>query len=338
MRTILARNWLDNTRSVDIELTTYCDVGCIACARINNELYDVHSQVWKKVFTSDIHDLNIVQVRFTSKWGDPLSHPDFLDILDVLYEQKSDVTVIVETSFHYHDQDFYKKLARSLRRFEDCKVSTHVYGTGDLHQKFRKNSSFDKVKTHTQVLTKMRVFVYWAVPTFQYNQDDVPNILSNAVISRVGGLSTREFWGEVWKLDTEPGYTEGAPLPDWLQKADDGTDIDEDWGRRPFIEPVGNEDYLDDCQSLFNQSVWIDPWGGVWPCYALGKYSMETNDIDGKIIDKTVDHYGVFNNVNNNSLKDILQHKWYTSDLPNSQETKPWEACKKECNICDRKV
>lgn len=331
----MTRDWEDSV-NIEMDITTRCDVGCISCARINPYMFEHHNNVWRRLFTEDFLDLNVETITFTSKWGDPLAHPDFMEMLDVLYDNIPDCTVSIESSLAYHDEDYYRALGKSLRRFPDSRVSTCVYGTGDLHQKFRTGSDFETVERHTKTLARMRVFVFWHFVVFNYNQDDLDNVLSHAVNCRVGGLATREFWNEkIYVQKTADGL---ESQPEWLQYPNDYEPLTEDWGHKPFPEPNMNEEFADgeECNSLRNRSIWIDAWGGVWPCYAIGKNSMELQHPEGTEIERVFDIHGRFNNVNTKKLREILQHTWFKEILPQRQETKPYVACKKECNLCDR--
>ncbi len=327
------KNWVKNTVNIELELTSQCEVNCIACARNINGFVNKHFDQWEKLIRNDLNAINLQGITFTSNWGDPLDHPKFLEILELLLECYPDIKVQITSSLHYGNEDFYYKLASILTQFQDAKIITNIYGTGDLHCIFRRNSDFEKVKVATTILAKNNTKVYWKFPIFKFNREDVDNIYDEAEACGVCNLEAISFSNNS-KYNHLINQTDGKADSLWLLPPEDPEyDFVENWGNHGFVQLTRNKKFDGNCESMYRKSVWIDPWGGVWPCYGLGKFSMENEDLDGVVIDDAIDKYGFFNNLSEYSIIEILNHEWYTTILPSSQDTMPWQACKKECDI-----
>lgn len=333
----MVKSWASNTQHVDIELTTICNVGCIACARINNNHMDRNFQDWKTFITRDLSQIDLKRVTFTSFWGDPLSNPDFLPFLDLLAQRHPSIVVEIKTSLNYGDESFYKELATVCNKFTRARVLTYVYGVDDLHTRFRKNANFDNLKLATKTLSQLGVSVFWKMPLFKYNQDNFQELTSVAEECGVYKIESVQYHNDSIFGSGIVALGDEAVQASLEPPVNPSFD-DEDFGNQPWQPTQKNSDFEDDCPSLEDKSIWIDPWGGVWPCYALGKYSMDVENPDGLIIDRSIEQFGYFNNLNNNSLMNILQHKWFVDVLPTAQAVKPWRTCQQECDICGTEV
>ena len=330
--TLMDRNWLSNTANIELELSTECNVDCAACARINNDLYNKHFEYWQRLFQDDLKDVSLKCITFTSHWGDPLSHPDIVKIIDLISQTHPDVVIEITTSLNYGNEVFYQNLGAALAKFKHARILTNVYGNHHSHKIFRRCGDLNNVILASKTLSSS-VDVFWNYPLFKFNQDDFSEVVNIGKDCGIHSIRSSLYHNQSIYQSPDQELGDEAEVI-WFESADDPIFEEEDWNHTPFIEIDKNDSFEEDCGSLYARSVWIDPWGGVWPCFAIGKHSMDFEDLEGVVVDRSIQKYGYFNNLKDNNFTDILQHEWYTDVLPNSQVKKPWTICKEECDLC----
>jgi MoaA/NifB/PqqE/SkfB family radical SAM enzyme len=324
--------FLKKLKTIKWDLTSRCDLSCAACMR--NEyggptvdgLVEQDFEHYRKLI-SNLDVLNVVTIEFSSTWGDPLKHDNFLDIIEELSQKHPGCILKIFTSLDHQDDEFYNRLGELLERFFRVDIFTNIYGNEESHKMFRLGASFNKVKHHTQLLSDFeKVNVTWKMLVGEWNKDHVDEVYDAAKEIEIFKFLAQRITHNVFV--SESGNEQEG---EFLNTQDDFEEFDDDFGN--LIFKFNLTDYSKPCQALQNGYVYIDPWGYVWPCPMTGQYTF--NDaVEGAFVDDAwTDHGEDFNNLGSYSLREILSHEWFNSLMSEMWKTSPWEICQKECQI-----
>jgi len=329
-------NWVENTIKLEIDITSNCAIACVSCNRNDPDVVFSDFSQWKEFI--DSLDFDLQEIIFSSTFGDPLGHPKVLEMLDYLLEVFPDTELVISTSLETGDQDFYEQLAELMLEFRLARLNVAVYGPSEEHRSFRTKGNYDNVKRNTKVLTDQGVSVFWKLPMFAFNEQHVETLRQDAEESGVFRFDTvnfpdEEIYEEGVEGDNEPAVGIHLPPP-----SDKFEHSDDDFGNKPFpLNDCVNEEYGEEqkCNSFYQRRVYVDSWGYVWPCHQIGYAAFNKQLMVGVVAEDAWEDYGNdFNHLSKHTLKEIISHHWFTTELPEAHANKPWDICKKECDVC----
>lgn len=289
----------NSIKEYQIELTTYCNAACPQCprningGRINPHLILEHlpREVIDKAFPQSVCS-NLKQIFFCGSYGDPIMHPEFLDILYDFRLKAPELWLYLHTNGGAHDTEFWSELAYILNGFGQ--VDFNIDGLSDTNHLYRKNTNFDKIIENATAFIEAGGNANWNFIVFEHNQHQVKQ--AEALSKELGfkkflyrstgrflNHKTMETFNE-WpvvdrsnkpvyyiKPTTEPEFTNRSiqVLPD-LHKEYSNLDN--------YFESVKIT-----CDSLTHNRVAINAHGLVLPCNMLNH-----NLYDARFFDNTV--------------------------------------------------
>ena len=166
------------TNSIEIELTTKCTLGCPACPRNNpgekKEDWDVgHMDTGlAKSFANDPEDRAYL---FVGCYGDPIYHPDFIDIVRYYVDRNKRVTVHTNGSFK--KQKWWDELS-SLNWSHKQEFTFSVDGLEDTNHLYRIRADWESImrgmKTMGSLSEARKPRLLWKMLVFPYNEHQVP--------------------------------------------------------------------------------------------------------------------------------------------------------------------
>ena len=100
------------TNNIELELTTICTLGCPACPRnyqkhLKKEWHTGNMPLEKVKWIADNTDFK--EYLFVGCYGDPIYHPDIVEILD--YYNSKGKTVFIETNASNTKPELWNKIA-----------------------------------------------------------------------------------------------------------------------------------------------------------------------------------------------------------------------------------
>ena len=133
-----------------IEITSYCNAACPQCPRnnlgygINPYLYLQHLPytILDKTFNEDLVS-RIRQIFFCGSYGDPILHPDFLEICQNFRNKNPYVWLYIHTNGGLYNTDYWCKLAKIINGYG--KIDFGIDGLEDTNHIYRKNVNYNKV-------------------------------------------------------------------------------------------------------------------------------------------------------------------------------------------------
>lgn len=163
-----------NVIGFHIEPTNICTLKCPGCAR--TQFINQWPQHWKNHSVDvtavdrflDI-DLNNKIITLCGNYGDPIYHPDFIDLV-VMLKRRGSVLKIV-TNGSYKTKEWWAALTEHL----DVKdqVIFSVDGTVDNFTLYRINADWNTIQSAMEICVKSRCQTGWKFIPFAYNQHSI---------------------------------------------------------------------------------------------------------------------------------------------------------------------
>lgn len=317
-----------------LEITSYCNAACPQCPRNNNgqginkrmPLCHLERTVIDKTFTWDLCQ-RLRQVFFCGSYGDPIMHPDFIDILHDFRKKNPTLWLYFHTNGGVHDPDYWRKIAEILAGYGQ--IDFGIDGLEDTLHLYRRNVDYHKVIENATAFIKAGGRSQWNFIVFKHNQHQVETVkrlgkdlgFFNVLIRKTGRFFNHRTVEEMVQWPVGEYNLEPPTLPEYRNHS------------MMFLPDLkrqyGNmKDYFDTteirCDALIGPKVAVNVEGVVLPCnffnhnlydrrfYEAGVLP-EANDLStvngANQVRSFLQRYGLENlNIHNKSLPDIFQN------------------------------
>lgn len=311
-----------------IEWTSRCNAACPECLRTTHNSFlkkdTLKLETFKKIFDNTLAT-QIEYIDFDGNVGDCLVSPDFLEALEFLNKLHRDLCKIlrikISTNGSFHDDAFWIKLAQlTSNDLIHGYVDFGIDGvTNDIHSTYRVNTNLDRVLHNAAVFIKAGGKANWVMLPFSHNEDQIEQCRQTALAM---GFST--FKLKVSRASTK--FFSGVELSKELEKEIRPLSTITDKGEYIRTAPIH-------CRFNRERKIFISPHGEVWPCCFLpGAYHYRPED---KLYERFGKNYEEgWNSLYSHSLKEILEHRFFTTDLEEmffSQDR--LDCCPKKCGV-----
>ena len=163
-----------------LEITTYCNAACPQCPRnisggeVNPYLALQHlsRESINRAFTKELCN-RVRQIFFCGSYGDPIVHPDFLDILKDFRAKNPTLWLYLHTNGGVHDNQWWTELAQILNGYG--KVDFGIDGLEDTNHLYRRGVKFEKAINNAQSFIKAGGKAQWNFIVFKHNQHEIEN-------------------------------------------------------------------------------------------------------------------------------------------------------------------
>ena len=348
-----------------IEITSYCNAACPQCPRNNlgqginplMPLQHLSRSVIDQTFDTDLCS-RLRQVFFCGSYGDPIMHPDFLDILSDFRLKNPRLWLYVHTNGGVHDPSYWEKIAEIFNGYGQ--IDFGIDGLEDTLPIYRRNVKFSKVIENAQAFIRAGGRAQWNFIVFRHNEHQVQ--AAEKLSKELG------FWNIlIRKTGRFMNHETVTEMPAW--PVFDGTRLepptDHKYRNRSMMSlPELKKQYKDIneyfdttkicCDALQGNKVVINVEGLVLPCnffnhnlYDLRFYdrsklpgSNDLSTVDGQ--NQVRSFLEKFNldslNIHNSRLKDIFLNAMW-SELVDSWEKKLSQGRLFECAMtCGTKL
>lgn len=334
-----------------IEVTTYCNAACPQCPRNINggtlnpylKLEHLPRHVIDSAFTEDLCN-RLRQVFFCGSYGDPIMHPDFLDILRDFRRKCPTLWLYIHTNGGAHDAEYWTEMAKIIGGYGQ--VDFNIDGLEDTNHVYRRNTNFDKIITNATAYITAGGRAVWNYIIFEHNQHQVDQAreLSTKIgfrefkyraTGRFLNHNTMEEFAE-WPVQDRQGQTEYVIKP---------TDLKQYKNKSIAILPELKKQHPDIkdyfanteicCDSLKGNKVAINAAGIVLPCNMLNHNLSDARFRDQSVlpcsndlgtvggqnqVQEFVNRHGADNlNIHHRSLEQVFANSFWV-DLVNSWE------------------
>jgi MoaA/NifB/PqqE/SkfB family radical SAM enzyme len=329
----------NNITEYQLEITTYCNAACPQCPRnvqgsgINPYMPLVHldREVIDAAFSVD-HCKNIRQVFFCGSYGDPIMHPDFLDILQDFRDKSPTVWLYLHTNGGARDVSWWSELAKIIGPYG--KIDFGIDGLEETNHLYRRNVKFSKVIENAKAFIDGGGKAQWNYIVFRHNEhqvDDARQLSEQMGFMHFLPRKTGRFFNHnrVSEMSRWPVRGKTGNIEYYLEPP-----LNAEYRNNSMLnlDQIKNDpDYFDNteikCDALLGKKVAINAEGLVLPCnffnhnlYDMRFYNRETlpgsNDksfINGKNqIAEIISGYGKDNlNINYKSLREIFDSPFW---------------------------
>jgi len=157
-----------------IELTNICTLQCPGCAR--TQFIEQWPQHWRNhsinansLFKFLDIDINGMQILLCGNYGDPIYHPEFIELVQEFKNRKAQLSI--STNGSYKKSDWWKTVAAMLDHNDT--VTFSVDGTPDNFTQYRVNGDWETIKQAMQVCANANCYTQWKYIPFSYNQHSI---------------------------------------------------------------------------------------------------------------------------------------------------------------------
>ena len=331
-------------KEYQLEITTYCNAACPQCPRNNNgvginnrmPLCHLKRSVIDRTFNAELCN-RLQQIFFCGSYGDPIMHPDFLDILRDFRRKSPTLWLYMHTNGGAHDPEYWAEIAKIMNGYGQ--IDFGIDGLEDTLHIYRRNVKYQRVIDNACAFIKAGGRAQWNFIVFRHNQHQVEAVKQlgqqlgffNVLIRKTGRFFNHKTVEEMTKWPVQSEYVLEPPdLPEYRNQS------------MLFLPDLKKQyanirDYFDTteikCDAMIGPKVVVNAEGLVLPCnffnhnlYDRRFYepnvlpeANELSSVNGKNQVRTfLENYGLNNlNINYNSLQSIFANSVW-QDLVNS--------------------
>lgn len=337
--------WDKSLRKLQVDLTSYCNAKCGACARnfrggetvdwLKLEHFDV--DLWNRLVSEDTRGIRLEKLTLNGNWGDPGMHPHLPEMMKTFIEHHPECTTYIATNGSMHAPDWWKQLGEILFNGPNHLVQFAMDGLEDTHHLYRRNTDFQRLKENIKAFAETgRAQIIFTL--FDHNIHQIEQVKQLA--EDLGCITFRTRLSHSSRVHietTDEDYliTTDNTNRDLIQNVSLPAN---DFKPKGLIKDRASETVTDDTECpWYNQGeIQIDPWANVWPCCHISMWGPGIKNVN-KPIDFDMNamrkKHGVFNNLKRNNLMEILSHTWYNKDIPDAVENASWQMCIKSCDV-----
>ena len=162
----------DTLEWIDIELTSFCNIKCKGCFRVQSDYAD---QILNKTYL-DINTIrdkfqkemfpNIKIINFCGSVDEPCSHPQFFEIIKHFADWNCHINIATNGSLR--SEKWWTELAGILP--SSHKVVWGIDGSDELSEVYREGSNFKKVEQNYRAFIAAGGRANWQFISFEHNE------------------------------------------------------------------------------------------------------------------------------------------------------------------------
>lgn len=185
------------TDEYQLEITTYCNAACPQCPRnisggsVNPYMPLCHlsRETIDRAFTPELCN-RVRQIFFCGSYGDPIVHPDFLDILRDFRSKNPTLWLYIHTNGGVHNTEWWKELAQILNGYG--KIDFGIDGVDETNGLYRRGVKFDKAIDNAQAFIQAGGKAQWNYIVFKHNEHQIETA---RILSQIVGFENILFRG-----------------------------------------------------------------------------------------------------------------------------------------------
>lgn len=322
-----------------LEITSYCNAACPQCPRnslgqgINPymPLRHLDRGVIDRAFDSELC-CRLRQIFFCGSYGDPIMHPEFLEILRDFRVKNPTLWLYFHTNGGVHDVDYWQEVAKIMSGHGQ--IDFGIDGLEDTLHIYRRNVKYQRVIDNARAFISAGGRAQWNFIVFRHNEHQVDTVKAqahdmgffNVLIRRTGRFLDHAAMHELNSWPVAGTDTVLEPPVNAAYRNQSMTFLPQLKQQYQSIK-----DYFDTtvirCDALQGRKVAVNVEGVVLPCNFFNHNLYDARFRDGSLpganalhqphgqnqVQAFLSRYGLDNlNIHHNSLSDIFDNPFWT--------------------------
>ena len=302
-------------KQIHFELSSRCNAACQLCPRhvITQHGYHRSPRLVERNLARTIlqclindpvlHDCNLWFL--CGNLGEPMMHPDILQIVEQLYSRGSDQWISMHTNGGIGNVDTWRCLGDAMQKSQG-QIIFSIDGLEDTNHLYRRNVSWDMIMRNSAAFISAGGSAIWKFIEFDYNRHQIA--AARSLAKQLGFTRFAVDRNSSGPLEPDPALDYiHAVIPD---EVDDVSDIDLE-----ILNARYRKDTVLACEHVQYQSIYIDAQARVWPCCHLANVLTDGNINRRRIASHyLLEPYGPdWNDLNVNSIASILTSQYWTN-------------------------
>lgn len=262
---------------IEVELTSLCNAQCQLCYR-NHKTYNnvkVVRPIQEVIDQLSTYE-NFKRIKLVGVESEPTVHPDFLVLIKWLKE--NNIHIEICTNGDTRTEEFWQELGELLH--EDDEVYFTICGsTQELHETYRKGTSLEGILKNARAMRRAgKPTDYAQCIRFLYNDKDFNSDQFKDMVSEFSNI----YWTETYLHKDIDNYVDTDGLDKLRPPADKIASYYQ-------IEKLANALYNASgsketmCIAMESNSIQIDVYGEIYPCYLHKEAGIKWDGTWGKI-------------------------------------------------------
>mgnify|MGYP006083778115 CR=1 FL=1 len=314
---------------LQLELSSMCNALCLGCQRVDDTTFNtVHPSIPKKeiIEVDTIRKLvtspamhTVEKIEFCGTIDEPLMHPHFMEILDVMYETNPSYEIVIHTNASLRTIQFWKDLAKNLLRFRTHKVQFGIDGLIDTHSIYRQQTDFYMIIRNASHFIRSGGNAQWQYIIFPWNSHQVD---------------------EARDMSKQLGFNEFKTRNDRSGVSDEGLEHIQEIQLEPVKRRLGSDvskynGYDISCMNKEDDMFHVSYDSRLWPCCFFGNVQYMGEKLYSDFRKRIFDVYGEdFNLLTKYTVEEILNSDMYKNDLVESWNNPIGCGSKDKVNRC----
>jgi len=172
---------LNSITEYQVELTSYCNAACPQCPRNNNgtgvnpymPVCHLSRETIDRTFDTELCG-RLRQMFFCGSYGDPIMHPEFLDILRDFRRKNPTLWLYFHTNGGAHTPEYWAEIASIMAGYGQ--IDFGIDGLEDTLHLYRKNVKYTKVIENAQAFISAGGRAQWNFIVFKHNEHQVDQV------------------------------------------------------------------------------------------------------------------------------------------------------------------
>ena len=301
---------------IEIELTSFCNAACPGCRRtFSKNKYDLLHLTLSdiKKFFPNKNYIENKHFRFSGVLGEPTVNPDCLDITKYFLNNGGEVSY--STNGGTRSTNWWKEIGSLSYSTKKLKVDFCVDGYEETNHIYRVNTSFKKINENMQAYSNMKGKANWVYIVFEHNEHELELAKQRAkelnfIFQIRTGMrnSMNEWTSKSVKIKESRNYKHETQKE--VKKLIKFVETE----NKPICEKTKIMNTMK-CRYIHDNEIFIASNKTLWPCCFFWDSAVTTNH---NFLNTFIDYNLTWNNLENNSIEDILQHEYFSKTLEQS--------------------
>jgi MoaA/NifB/PqqE/SkfB family radical SAM enzyme len=311
---------------VQFDLNVTCNAFCPGCHRytiLDDQMYlnpflSFNTSLDLEIIEQTMINKRIVDrpwVDFVGLVGDPIAHPKFIEIIDIIYKHKPNAHINIHTNGGLKSPQFFEELATKLKNNQTL-LQFSVDGLEDTNNIYRIGVSWKKIMENMTAFIDAGGNAIWKFIVFPWNKHQVDEA---KILAESMGI---EFQLEKNRDENSPHMLEYMEASEHINKKTKGP--------LGYKSPHSASSFNKIQNKCFDPNgIYINQNGRVLPC-CMFNASLSDEQYRDEMLPYINEDNENWNNLQYNTLEDIMNNKWWRK-LYDHLDTAPCTVCIHSC-------